>query len=61
MSLQWPCMVHPCMDMLIIGAGSKDAVDMRSMEVERRLRGGEQMSECWREPGGFEKYTKVSG
>jgi hypothetical protein len=33
---------------------------MRTMEMERRLREGEQVSEDWRErTGGFEKYTKV--
>ena len=41
------------------GGGSKDALDMRTMEMERRLRVGEELSESWREPGGFEKYTKV--
>lgn len=44
---------------MLAGGGSRDALDMRSMELERRLRAGEQVSESWREPGGFEKYTKV--
>ena len=32
---------------------------MRDMEMERRLRAGEEGSESWKELGGFEKYTKV--
>lgn len=27
--------------------------------MEKRLREGEELSKSWREPGGFEKYTKV--
>lgn len=42
------------------GGGSKDARDMRDMEMERRLRAGEQISEPWTQLGGFEKYTKVN-
>ena len=41
------------------GGGSKDANDLRDMEMEKRLRAGEEGCEPWRELGGFEKYTKV--
>ena len=43
-----------------LGGGNKDARDMRNIEMERRLRKGENMTATWKEPGGFEKYTKVS-
>lgn len=48
------CM-HAC-----AGGGSKDARDMRDMEMEKRLRAGEVESGSWRGLGAFEKYTKVS-
>ena len=42
----------------MIAGGNKDARDMRDMEMERRLRDGED-SQPWKELGGFEKHTKV--
>lgn len=44
------------------GGGTKDARDMRAMELERRLRVGEvEDTGTWRhQPGAFEKYTKVN-
>ena len=51
---------HVVCGMLRAGGGSKDARDMRNMEMERRLREGEDVAESWTQLGGFEKYTKVS-
>ena len=40
---------------------SRDAVALRDMAQERRLREGEDRdSETWRTAAGFEKHTKVS-
>ena len=43
---------------LCIGGGDKDACDAREMEMERRLRDGEDVG-TWRGIAGFEKHTKV--
>lgn len=41
-------------------SGDRDAVALREMAMERRLRDGIDMDESWRGREGFEKHTKVS-
>lgn len=51
--------MHACIAWVLAGGGSKDARDMREMEMERRLRAGEELTGSWRNLGAFEKHTKV--
>ena len=42
-----------------VGGGDKDASDLKDMEMERRLRQGEDIG-TWRGIAGFERHTTVS-
>ena len=43
---------------MVVEGGDKDARDMRDMEMERRLRDGEDTG-TWTGVAGFERHTKV--